>query len=55
MIDSEIDKSPYAIQPLMQRKAKAQQQPQLVVAAPIQEMFMMTEYTPSELIDSAAR
>lgn len=55
MIDGETDKAPYAIRPLIQRKAKAQQQPQLVGAAPILEMFMMREYTHSELIDSAAR
>ena len=52
MIDSETDEMSGDIQPLIQEKAKAhQQQPQ----PPIQEMFIMREYMPAELIDIAAK
>lgn len=50
MIDSEMDKIP-----LIQRKTKTeQQQPQQVGQSPIQETFMMREYTHTELVDIPA-
>lgn len=43
-----------AIQALIQRKARAQQQPQPTVQPPVRKMFMMREYTPTELTNIAA-
>lgn len=39
----------------MQRKAKAQLQPQPVGQPPVQDVFIMRESTPHKLIDVAAR
>ena len=56
MIDSEMDKVPGAVWSLIQRKAKAQQQPSQAAGKPlVQEMSMMREYTPTEFIDIAAK
>ena len=56
VINSETDKMPGAIQPLIGRKAKAhQQQLQPVGQPPFQEMFMMREDPSAELIDTAAK
>ena len=47
---------PWAIQFLIQRTAKAKQQPPYAAGWPlIQEAFLMREYTPAELADIAAK
>ena len=52
VIDSETDDTPHAIGPVIQRKAKTQQQqPQPVRQPPIQETYLMREYMLTELID----
>lgn len=56
VIESEMDKMPGAIRPLIQREAKAEQQPpQPVGQPPIQEIVMTREYTATELTDIAAK
>lgn len=55
-IDNKIDETLYAIQPPQKRKAGTQQQqPRPAGQHPVQETFMMREYTPSEFIDVAAK
>lgn len=44
-----------AFHPLTQKKAKTQQQPQPTEQPSTQEMFMMREYTPAEIIDTTAK
>lgn len=52
VIDSEADGAPHALGPRIQWNTKAeQQQSQPAGQCPVQEMLMVREYTPTDLID----
>lgn len=51
----EVNETPHAVQPRVQRKAKAPQRPQPAGWPPTEETFTKRECTSTELIDTAAK